>query len=62
MTHPTKTAALTPEREEELLKTAWAIVAALADRGYTAQQIKKTFNGRMIDAYLAIRAKKDSAK
>jgi hypothetical protein len=62
MTHPTKTAALTHEREETLLKTSWAMVATLADRGYTPQQIKKALNGRMIDAYLAIREKKDLSK
>jgi hypothetical protein len=45
--------------EDTLLRTAWAIVATLADRKYTPQQIKKAFNGKMIDAYLAIRAHKD---
>ncbi|MGF6641838.1 hypothetical protein [Paraburkholderia sp. MM6662-R1] len=46
--------------DETLLRTAWAFVMTLCDRGYTAAQIKSAFTPELVDAYIAIDEKRHS--
>jgi hypothetical protein len=48
--------------EDTLINAAYALVAAFADRGYTSEQIKTALRAEMVDAYLAMRDKRDAQR
>lgn len=48
--------------EDALLNAAYALVATLADCRYTSEQIKRVMHPQMIDAYLALRDKRDAKR
>lgn len=48
--------------EDALINAAYALVATLADCRYTSEQIKTALRPEMVDAYLALRDKRDAQR
>jgi hypothetical protein len=48
--------------EDALINAAYALVSSFADCRYTSEQIKQAMHPQMIDAYLALRAKRDAER